>query len=109
MVEQGDIIYLNFTPQSGHEQVGKRPALVVSNNFFNSHNNMTMVCPITNFEPKTPLHVKIDGTTKIHGTILCDQVKCLDIKARGYSDIEKLPDEILDEVLDIIQAIIEKQ
>ena len=109
MVKQGDIIYLNFTPQSGHEQAGKRPALVVSNDFFNSYNNMTMVCPITSSEPKTPLHVKIEDTVKTHGTILCDQVKCLDIKSRGYSKVEKLPNDILGEVLDIIQSIIEKQ
>lgn len=48
MVKQGDIIKINFNPQVGHEQAGYRPAIVVSNNFFNEKTNLTIVCPITN-------------------------------------------------------------
>ena len=51
--EQGDIVYLDFDPQSGHEQKGRRPALVVSNNLFNRVSSLTMVCPITHTDRAT--------------------------------------------------------
>lgn len=107
MVKQGDIIKLNFTPQAGHEQAGYRPAVVVSNNFFNQKTNMAIVCPITNTNNPFPLHVRLDERTKTTGTILCEQVKSLDINQRAYSFVEKLPDDLLQEILDIILSEIE--
>lgn len=108
MVKQGDIIYLNFNPQSGYEQKGKRPALVVSNDYFNQKNNLTLVCPITSSIPKTPLHVPLGDKLKTKGTILCDQIKSLDINARKYKVVEKVSNKLLEEVLDVLQGIIEK-
>ena len=107
MVDQGTIIKLNFTPQSGHEQKGFRPAVVVSNGFFNQKTNMTIVCPITNTNNAFPLHVPLDNRTKTQGVILCEHVKALDIEARQYRIIEKLPDDILQNVVDIVYAMIE--
>ena len=82
---QGDIIYLDFDPQSGHEQRGRRPALVVSSGTFNRFSSMTMVCPITHTDRGHPFHVRLHGTAKIDGVVLCDQARMLDTAARRAS------------------------
>lgn len=105
--EQGDIVYLDFDPQSGHEQKGRRPALVVSNNLFNRVNNLTMVCPITHTDRGSPFHVRLDDRTQTDGVIMCDQARMLDLKSRKAAFKEKAPEEILFEVVDIISGMIE--
>lgn len=107
MVRQGFLIWLDFDPQTGHEQKGRRPALVVSNETFNSFSKMAIVCPITNTNKDYPFHVKLDGRTKTTGVILSDQVKTVDVGARNYEFIEKVPDDILLEVIDIINGFTE--
>lgn len=105
--EQGDIITLQFNPQSGHEQKGRRPAIVVSNNTFNRFTNMAMVCPITSTNRAFPLHVQLDNRTTTTGVIMCEQVKALDISARNAAFKEKVPADIIEEVVDIIYGFIE--
>ena len=107
MVKQGDIIWLDFNPQIGHEQKGRRPALVVSNETFNRFSDLAIVCPITNTNKNHPFHVKLDEGTKTTGVIMSDQARTLDIKARNYEFIERISDDILLEVLDIINGFIE--
>src|SRR5690625_2073100 len=104
---QGDIILLEFNSQSGHEQKGRRPALVVSNHVFNRFTNLAMVCQITNTDRRFPLHVPLDDTTQTTGVIMCEQVKSLDIFARGALFLEKAPDDIYEEVIDIIIESVE--
>jgi len=104
--EQGDIVYLDFDPQAGHEQKGKRPALVVSNNTFNKFTRLALVCPITNTDRGFPLHVTLDNLTKTSGVIMCEQVKALDIVARNASFSERVSQEILDEVVDIVVSFL---
>jgi len=105
--EQGDIVYLEFDPQAGHEQKGKRPALIVSNNTFNQFTKLAMVCPITNTKRNFPLHIELDERTKTHGVIMCEQVKSLDIIARNAAFFEKVPKDLLEEVTDIIVSFVE--
>jgi mRNA interferase MazF len=107
MVAQGDIIWLNFDPQTGHEQRGRRPAVVVSNENFNRFTKMAMVCPITHTDKSHPFHVRLNNQTQINGVILCDQLRALDIYARQFELIEKLPEGILFEVLDIVSGFID--
>lgn len=97
---------MNFDPQVGHEQMGFRPALVVSNNYLNHHSNLALVCPITNTIKNHPFHVKLDDRTEITGAILTDQVRMLDINARGAKFIEKCPNDILDEVTELIKSFL---
>ncbi|MGF7184811.1 mRNA interferase MazF [Desulfitispora alkaliphila] len=104
---QGDIIYLEFDPQAGHEQRGKRPALVISNLTYNKFTRLAMVCPITNTNREFPLHVKLDDRTKTTGVIMCEQVKALDIHARKGTFYEEAPEDIMEEVADIIISFIE--
>ena len=107
MVKQGDIIKINFNPQAGHEQAGYRTAVVVSNNFFNKKTNLTFVCPITNTVSDFPLHVGLDERTTTTGFIMCQHIKALDINARPYKFVESVPEDILENVIDIIFSEIE--
>jgi mRNA interferase MazF len=104
--EQGDIVFIEFDPQAGHEQKGKRPALVVSNNSYNKFTKIAMVCPITNTNRNFPLHIELERT-KTTGVIMCEQVKALDIHARNVSFYEKAPTEIVEEVADILIGFVE--
>lgn len=108
MVKQGDIVKLDFNPQSGHEQAGYRPAVVVSNDFFNARTNLVIVCPITNAKRPFPLHVPLDDRTQTTGVILCEQIKALDLNARMFRIVEKLPDDLLDEVIGVVFSEMEK-
>ncbi|MGB3366448.1 MAG: type II toxin-antitoxin system PemK/MazF family toxin [Acidaminobacteraceae bacterium] len=104
---QGDIIYLDFDPQAGHEQMDRRPALVVSNETYNNITKMALVCPITNTSRNFPLHVPLDLSTQTTGYIMCEQVKALDISVRNASLKEKAPSNIIQEVFDILYGIVE--
>ena len=105
--EQGDIVYLDFDPQAGHEQRGCRPALVVSNNLFNRVSSLTRVCPIPHTARNHPFHLRLDERTKTDGVILCDQARMLDLNSRHASFVEKAPDDILAEAVDMITSFIE--
>ena len=105
--EQGDIIYLDFDPQAGHEQKGRRPAFVVSNNTFNKFTKAALVCPITNTDKNIPIQVKLDKRTKTTGVIMCEQVKALDILRRNAEFIEKAPADIVADVVDLVYSFIE--
>jgi mRNA interferase MazF len=108
MVKQGDIIMLDFNPQAGHEQKGRRPALVISNNSFTEiTRTAAMVCPITKTDKNLPFHVRLDDRTQTSGVILCDQANIFDIEARNFEFIEKAPNDIVFEVVDILTGFIE--
>jgi len=102
MVKQGDIVKLNFSPTSGHEQSGYRPAVIVSNDFAISKTNVVYVAPITNTVRYFPLHVRLDERTKTTGEVLCEQVKAIDLSARQFSFVECLPQDILEKILTCI-------
>jgi len=109
MVNQGDIIMLNFNPQTGHEQSGRRPALVISNSdFFRITKTAAMVCPVTRTDKCLPFHISLDERTQTRGVVLCDQAKIIDIQARDFEFIEKAPSDIVYEVIDIVKSFIEK-
>lgn len=105
--EQGDIIYLDFDPQAGHEQKGRRPALVISNDLYNRMSSLTMVCPITHTDRGHPFHVRLDKRTNTDGVILCDQARMLDTVSRHASFEEKAPPDLVAEVVDIIIGFLE--
>ncbi len=100
--EQGDIIVMDFNPQQGHEQRGRRPAIVLSNNILNQHSALVLVCPITNTNKKHPFHIELDRRTETTGVILCDQAKMLDVRARNARFQEKCPDDIWKDAKDLL-------
>jgi mRNA interferase MazF len=102
--KQGDVIFLDFQPQTGHEQAGRRPAVIVSNAAFHKcTNGLAMVCPVTNTTTPFPLHVPLDSRSKTTGVVMCEQVKSLDIAARHAEFRETLPEDLLAAVLERIR------
>jgi mRNA interferase MazF len=102
--KQGDIVVLTFDPQAGHEQQGRRPALIVSNEIFNKNVGLAVACPITNTDKNFPFHVKVDSS-ELTGFVMCEQVKSIDYRARKVKFIEKASDELLANVLGIIESV----
>lgn len=103
--KKGDIIWINFNPQSGREQMGRRPALVVSPNIYNRKVGLIIVCPITTKIKNYPFEVKIPDTLIISGVVLSDQVKSLDYQTREAEFVCKIPSEILAEVIMMINKL----
>jgi len=97
--QSGNLVCLNFTPQAGHEQSGKLPAVVLSPLEYNKKVGLIICCPITNQSKGYQFEVLIPSGVKISGVILADQVKSLDWKIRSCEFIDKLPDEVLNGVL----------
>ena len=103
---QGDLVALDFDPQTGHEQKGRRPALVVSNDAFNRHTGLAIVCPITNTRRDYPFHVPILGDSSLTGVVMVEQVKSIDFGAREARRISHAAPALLDEVLSLLDACI---
>ncbi len=101
---KGDLAILTFDPQTGHEQKGRSPALIVSNDLFNKHTGFAMACPITKVDRKIPFHVKIPSSSSLTGFVMVDQVKSIDYHSRRIKFAERAPRELLDEVLSILDA-----
>lgn len=103
--DRGDVVWLNFTPQSGHEQAGKRPALVLSPRSYNEKVGLAIFCPVTSQVKGYPFEVLLNG--KIKGAILSDQIRSLDWVARNSEYIEKAAPEIVAEVLSRVQTLLQ--
>jgi mRNA interferase MazF len=101
---RGDFIAVTFDPQSGHEQKGRRPALVISHYLFNKHTGLAIVCPITNTDRGFPFHVPVGERGKVTGFVMTEQIKSIDFRARSAKRIAKAPGSVLEEVLSILDA-----
>jgi len=102
----GDIVWLTFNPQSGHEQAGHRPAFIVSPDNYNRKVGLAICCPVTNQIKGYPFEIILPQGSQTQGVILSDQVKSLDWRARQARFIAHLPDKITKEVAAKITAII---
>lgn len=98
----GEIIWLDFDPQSGHEQAGKRPAIVLSPKSYNSKTGLILACPITSQIKGYPFEVKLDTSLQIKGVILADQIKNVDWQTRHAEFICIAPTYIVKEVVEKI-------
>jgi len=96
---RGDVIWITLNPQAGHEQTGRRPAVVLSPEVYNSKVGLAILCPVTNQTKGYPFEVLIPRGLSITGAILADQVKNLDWRARSAELICSLPRRTVDEVL----------
>ena len=99
--KKGDLITLSFDPQSGHEQKGRRPALVISNDLFNQHTGLAIVCPITNTNRQIPFHLPIPSTSSLTGYVMVEQVKSIDYHSRNAKFVEKASTQLLSDVLSV--------
>lgn len=103
---KGDFITLSFDPQAGHEQKGRRPALVVSNDLFNKHTGLSIVCPITNTDRKFPFHLAVPTDSSLTGFVMVEQVKSIDHAVRRARFVERAPSEFVEDVLELIDACV---
>ena len=97
--KRGDIVWLTFTPQAGHEQAGHRPALILSPELYNKKVGLALVCPITSHVKGYPFEVPISQGLDVSGVVLADQVKSLDWKARRARFCCTVPAATMTEVL----------
>ena len=104
--QKGDFIAVNLDPQSGHEQKGRRPALVVSNTLFNERTGFAIVCPLTTADRGYPFHVPVIDNSRVKGFVMVEQVKSIDYRARQTRNIGKASESLIDEVLSILDACI---
>jgi mRNA interferase MazF len=101
---KGDFVTVTFDPQSGHEQRGRRPALVVSNDLFNKHTGLCIACPITTRQRDYPFHVSIPPGQSVTGFVMVEQVKSIDFRSRNVKRLGNAPEPVLQEVLSILDA-----
>jgi mRNA interferase MazF len=97
--ERGDLVWIDMNPQAGHEQAGRRPAVVLSPIAYNSKVGLALFCPITSQIKGYPFEVNIPEGFKVRGAILSDQVKSLDWKVRNAELFDKLPESVFLEIL----------
>lgn len=105
--ERGDLVWLNFSPQAGHEQRGHRPALVLSPHSYNERAGLALLCPITSREKGYPFEVALPEALDTHGVVLADQVRCLDWRKRRAERIESAPAHVVREVKAKVEALLE--
>ena len=107
--ERGDIVWLQFDPQAGHEQAGHRPAFVVSPRAYNRKVGLALLCPITSRAKGYPFEVPLPKGGKAQGAILSDQLKSLDWKARKAARFDRAPDVVVQEVTARILALVDPE
>ena len=104
--ERGDTVWLDFNPQAGHEQAGRRPALVLSPSLYNRRSGFALFCPMTNQAKGYPFEVTIPKGEKVTGVVLVNQIKSLDWRSRRAAFISSLPDEVVEEVLEKLEPLL---
>ena len=104
--DRGHVIWLTFNPQAGHEQAGRRPALVLSPKSYNAKVGLMLCCPITSRAKGYPFEVALPDDLGVQGVVLADQVKSLDWRARAAEVAGRVPSSVTDEVLDKLGTLL---
>jgi mRNA interferase MazF len=104
--DAGDLVWLTFDPQAGHEQRGRRPALIVSPRTYNAKTRRALACPVTSHVKGYPFEVLLPSGSPIHGAVLADHVKNLDWDARRVRFEAKAPADVLTDVRERLRALI---
>ena len=97
--DRGDVVWINLDPQAGHEQAGRRPAVVLSPASYNTKADLALICPITGQVKGYPFEVAIPPGLPVRGVVLSDQVKSLDWNARNAKLICRLPQAVVEKIL----------
>ena len=105
-LDRGDVVWIDFDPEAGHEQAGRRPALVLSPAYYNRRANLAIICPITNKVKGYPFEVVIPLGLGVTGAVLSDQARNLDWKARNAEPITRLPSSFVGEVLKKLRTLL---
>ena len=107
--DRGDIVWLQFDPQSGHEQAGRRPAFVVSPRAYNRKVGLALFCPISSLVKGYPFEVVLPKGGKVQGAILSDQMKSLDWRARKAARFDRVSDDVVQEVTGLILTLVDPE
>lgn len=104
--ERGDAIWITLDPQAGHEQAGRRPALVLSPAAYNERVGLALLCPITGQAKGYPFEVAVPHELAVTGVVLADHVKSLDWRVRKAAKIDKIPEEVVAQVINRLNALL---
>ncbi|HZR19429.1 MAG TPA: endoribonuclease MazF [Verrucomicrobiae bacterium] len=104
--DRGEVVWLEFDPRTGHEQAGRRPAMVLSPALYNARSSLAIVCPITRQQKGYPFETPIPEALPIGGVVLADHARSVDWKARRAERICRIPDEVIAEVTAKLVALI---
>jgi len=104
--ERGDAIWINFNPQAGHEQSGRRPAIVLSPQSYNGKVGLCLLCPITNQVKGYPFEVVVPANAGVTGVVLSDQARSLDWRVRNAEFIALLPEAVTNEVMKKLKSLL---
>ena len=104
--DRGDLIWINFTPNLGREQAGRRPAIVLSPISYNQKSGLVIACPITSRVKGYPFEVSLPEGLPVQGVILADHIKSIDWLARKAERVGTVEDSVLDEVFDRLTTLI---
>ena len=105
--ERGDVAWITFNPQAGHEQAGRRPAVVISPKAYNGKVGLALLCPITSQVKGYPFEVALPDDLPVSGVILSDQIKSLDWRARKAEMACVLPEDVVNKILQRVKALLE--
>jgi mRNA interferase MazF len=104
--DRGEVVWITLSPRAGHEQAGRRPALVLSPKAYNEKVGLAIFCPVTKQRKGYPFEVLIPEGLQVAGAILSDQVKSMDWRARKTELICSLPEAVVEEVLQKLTALL---
>lgn len=104
--ERRDAVWITLEPQAGHEQAGRRPALVLSPSAYNGRVGLALLCPITGQAKGYPFEVAVPEGLAVSGVVLADQIKSLDWRVRKAGRICSLPSEVIDRVIEKVNALL---
>jgi mRNA interferase MazF len=104
--DRGDLVWLQFSPQAGHEQAGRRPALVLSPRPYNRKVSLAICCPVTSHVKGYPFEVALPPGLGVDGVVLADQVKSLDWRRRQARRIRAAPASVVDDVLAKLETLV---
>lgn len=104
--QRGDVVWINMHPQAGHEQAGRRPAIVLSPMSYNGKVGLALFCPVTNQIKGYPFEVIIPSGLKVTGAVLSDQVKSLDWKIRDTECYDRVPETVILEIFKKLNTLL---
>lgn len=104
--DRGDIVWLDFSPSTGHEHTGRRPAITLSPLKYNRLTGLGLFCPITSKEKGYPFEVLLPKTPQVAGIVLADQIRSLDWRARRAALIHRAPNSVTEEILEKVRTLL---
>jgi mRNA interferase MazF len=106
---RGDLVWLEFSPQAGHEQSGHRPGVIISPESYNTKVGLALMCPVTSSVKGYPFEVPLPPNLPVCGVVLADQIRSLDWRARNARFIAGLPSDTLLEIIGKIRTLVDSQ